>query len=314
MPRRLGQSDVFVPPIILGGNIFGHFADEPATRAVIDAADAIGITAVDTADVYSDGKSEEWIGRALLGRRDRWIILTKAGIHSNELPDGKFTAVHLRRAIDASLRRLQTEYIDVYQIHAFDLRTPLAETLGALQDAQSAGKIRAFGLSNFSRSALQSACVLAAPASLQVWWNVLDRAQAEEISPICGASAVSLLSYGVLARGLLSGKYRHGTPFPEDSRAKDSATLRADLTPERLEAVSRLDAFARTRGYRVAHLACAWILHQKNVAGCVVGVRSADQLSDLIQGTQWKLTKDDCSAIDAILGTTQTESHCLCAS
>lgn len=313
MPRRLGHSDVFVPPLILGGNIFGHFTDEQATRAVIDAADEIGITAVDTADVYSDGKSEEWIGNMLAGRRDQWTILTKAGIRSNESPDGKYTAAYLHRAVDASLRRLQTEYIDVYQVHAFDPVTPLAETLGALRDLQSVGKIRAFGLSNFSGPALQSACALAPPVSLQVWWNVLDRAQAKEVSSICNTSAVSLLPYGTLARGLLTGKYQQEASLPADSRAKDSATLRADLTPERLEAVARLDEFARTRGYRVGHLACAWLLHQKAVAGCVVGVRSVGQLSDLIPGAQWKLTEDDCSKIDAILGVSRTRQYCLCA-
>lgn len=278
--KQLGSSTISVPPLILGGNMFGHFCDKDATRAVFDAADELGFRAVDTADVYTDGVSEEFVGAALKGRRERFVILTKIGIHTDESPRGKFTPAAIRRSLEGGLKRLGTDYVDLYQLHAYDDQTPLADQIGTLIALREEGKIRAFGVSNYSGRELAEACQISAPVSVQIPWNWLDREVARDLIPVCEANTVSILPYATLARGLLTGKYGEGT-IPTGSRAAASASLRDELTPERLAAIARFILEARSRGLKPSIFALAWLLAQPRVAGLMVGVRTPEQLREL---------------------------------
>lgn len=196
--------------------------------------------------------------------------------------------------------------IDLYQLHAFDPVTPLVESLGILQHLIRQGKIRAYGLSNYSAAQLADACRIAEqyswilPASVQVWWNVLDRDRGTALQALAGEKKIALLPYGVLARGLLSGKYTVAGDVPKESRAAESQMLRDDMTVERLCVAERLDAYARTLGFTGAQLAVAWMRNQAGVASCVIGVRSIAQLSEMVAATEWRLTEGEMIHVDQI--------------
>lgn len=303
----LGTSSVAASALILGGNVFGHFCDAKETQEIVDAAFALGVTTIDTADVYSNGDSERFIGAAMRRQRSAFQLATKIGLRTGEKPDGAFRADKIVQAVDASLLRLRTDYIDLYQLHAFDPATPLAEPLGALNELIHSGKILAYGLSNYSLAQLKAACAVAEhhswslPASVQLWWNVLDREHGASLQQHCLEKKIALLPYGVLARGLLSGKYAVTGSVPEDSRARESRMLRADMTSERLQKAERLDVYARSLGYTGAQLALAWMLGQRGVASCIVGVRNVTQLKEMAAAATWRLTEEQCAEAERIV-------------
>ena len=272
--RRIGSLDVSL--VGIGCNNFGWRTDAAGTRAVVDAALDGGINFFDTADVYGSGMSEEFLGAALKGRREKAIIATKFGIKMGEGKEGA-RAAYVREALDASLHRLQTDIIDLYQIHRPDPATPIAETVDALNDAVKAGKVREIGCSNFSVEQLRAARATRGPkyfTSVQNEYSLLKREPEENVLPECARTSVAFLPYFPLANGLLTGKYRQGSPFPESSRGKDGFGPKV-FTDENLELVEALLAFAQSRGHSLLELAFSWLATRPQVASIIAGAKTA---------------------------------------
>lgn len=306
--RGLGHSGVQVSCLALGGNIFGRFCDRRETAAIIAMAGEAGINFIDTADVYSDGLSETHIGAAIRNRRAQWIIASKVGVHSGENPGKKGRKEYILARVEESLRRLNTDYIDLYQMHHFDSETPLEETLGALGELVRQGKVRHIGASNYSGEQLRRAWPIAqelhvAPvSSAQNHYNLFKREVEADVFPVCREVCAGAIVYGALARGVLGGKYRPGQDAPAGSRGAVSASIRADLTESVLKTVAGLAAFAERRGKTVTSLALAWALRRSEVSAVVVGVRNPEQLKANLGAVGWKLSKSDMAEVDAVVG------------
>lgn len=299
--RRIGALEV--PIVGIGCNNFGWRIDAEATAAVVDGALDAGIDFFDTADLYGAGKSEEFLGRALGPRRSQVIIATKFGHPGNEqLRGGRPETV--RRAAEESLRRLGTDYIDLYQMHRPDPEVPVAETLGALDELVRAGKVREIGASNFSAAQLREAEDAARGArfvSVQNDYSLLQREPESEVLPECERLGLAFLPFFPLASGLLTGKYRKGQPAPEGARLADpqwEERMRAD---ERLDQVEALIAFAESRGHTVLELAFAWLLARPAVASVIAGATKPAQVHANAAAAGWALTAADLAEIDRVL-------------
>jgi aryl-alcohol dehydrogenase-like predicted oxidoreductase len=298
--RKLGSLNVSL--VGIGCNNFGWRTDAAGTAAVVDASLDAGINFFDTADVYGAGQSEEFLGRALKGRREKAIIATKFGIKMDEGKEGA-RPEYVREALDSSLRRLQTDTIDLYQIHRPDPNTPIADTLQALNDAVKAGKVREIGCSNFSAEQMRAARATSGPryfASVQNDYSLLKRDAEAEVLPECARSDTAFLPYFPLANGLLTGKYRKGRPFPESSRGKD-AFGPSVFTPANLDRVEALIAFARSRERSLLDLAFSWLAAKPEIASVIAGAKTPEQVRANSAAAAWKLTSADLSEIDRIL-------------
>ncbi|MBV9880756.1 MAG: aldo/keto reductase [Gemmatirosa sp.] len=305
--RRIGPLDVSV--VGVGCNNFGARLDAAGTAAVVEAALDAGITLFDTADIYGGGESETFLGRALKGRRTAAIIATKFGHRSaGALAGGRPEIV--RRAAEASLRRLGVDCIDLYQLHQPDPDVPIAETLGALNELVLAGKVRAIGVSNFDVTALREAEAAAGAAgaagvspvvSVQNEYSLFHREPERGVLAECARSGVAFLPYYPLANGLLTGKYRAGVPAPAGTRL--SGGRYAPLhTPEHLDVVERLSTFAAERGHTLLELAFSWLLSRSVVASVIAGAMTAEQVRANVAASGWQLAPDDLAAVDAIVG------------
>lgn len=294
--------------LTLGGNILGHFCDLRQSRIMIRKALDLGLNSVDTADVYSSGLSEEIIGNSLLGNRSKWFIATKAGIKSRQRPDGLGKREKIQKAAEQSLRRLKTDYIDLYQMHHYDPITPLEETLGALELLVKQGKIRYYGLSNYSCKQMKKIVMLLKGnryrglVSLQVHYNLLKREAEEELFPLCRRMDIKILVYGVLARGILAGKYIGNLDYPVGSRARESKSVQNDLTEDVLETILKLKKLAKEMGMTLAQLAIAWVLQRKEAASVIIGVRDIRQLESDCLSVNFKLDDHDLADIDRLIG------------
>jgi len=300
--RRLGSLNVSV--VGLGCNNFGWRTDAAGTAVVIDAALDAGINFFDTADVYGAGQSEEFMGRALKGRRDKVIIATKFGMKMGDGNEGA-RPEYIRQALDASLRRLQVETIDLYQIHTPDAATPIADTMQALNDLVKAGKVREIGCSNFSVEQMRSARATPGPryfASVQNHYSMFKRDPEADVLPECERTGVAFLPYFPLANGLLTGKYRKGQPYPQSSRGKDGFGPKI-FTPENLERVEALIAFAESRGHSLLELAFSWLAARPEVSSIIAGAKTADQVHANSVAAAWKLTPADLKEVDRLLST-----------
>jgi aryl-alcohol dehydrogenase-like predicted oxidoreductase len=301
--RRIGGENGFDIPIVgLGCNAFGRRLSEDETHPVLHAAIDAGVTFFDTAEGYGNGKSEEFIGNALKGRRDEVILATKFGYNMLHVPGkGKGSPENIAIAIDGSLKRLRTDHVDLYQIHRFDPETPIAETLGAMNELVSAGKVRLIGCSNFSAAQLRDAARTAEEmgirsfATLQNEWSVLDRTIESDDVPACEELDVGILPYYPLARGLLTGKYRRGEGGPAGSRLE--GTL-GGVDFDRLEA---LENFATARGHNLLTLAVSWLASQPATACVISGATRPEQLAQNAAAAGWKMTADELAGIDRIL-------------
>jgi len=291
----------------LGGNIFGYACDETETRAIIHAAENLGVNLVDTADVYSEGRSEELIGKALEGRRDRWIIATKVGVESGATGHGIGAKKLIFERIEGSLRRLRTDYIDIYQLHHFDPVTPAAETIEAFETLRAQGKVRHFGLSNCTAAQANrytaAACAVGQPppATHQIHYNLLKRQAEEEFLTAPDEHQPRLLIYGALGRGVLSGKYRAGNPPAQNTRAAMSARVQADLQPAVLSAVAHLETLAHEIGLTMSQLATAYVLRPPSVLAALIGIRTVTQLRELTSGPDRPLRADQWARVDDFL-------------
>jgi aryl-alcohol dehydrogenase-like predicted oxidoreductase len=300
--RRIGSLEVSV--VGLGCNNFGRRLDEAGSRAVVDAALDAGITFLDTADVYGDTRSEEYLGRILEGRRDRVVLATKFGSRIDDARPGGASPGYVRRAAEDSLRRLRTDRIDLYQLHEPDRATPIADTLGALDELVREGKVREIGCSNFTAEQLREAAAAAAPGaasfvSVQNELNLLDRADEQGALPEAERLGLSYIPYFPLASGLLTGKYRRGEPPPEGTRiagwaADRRAETLTDATFDRIDALTR---FAEDRGHTLLELAFAWLLAQRPIASVIAGATRPEQVAANAAAAGWHLGQDDLASL-----------------
>jgi aryl-alcohol dehydrogenase-like predicted oxidoreductase len=298
--RRIGSLEVSV--VGLGCNNFGRRLDAAATARVIDAALDAGVNFLDTADMYGGGKSEEYLGRALAGRWNRVVLATKFGWELDETRKGA-SAAYVKRAVEASLRRLGTDRIDLYQLHKPDPATPIAETLGALADLVREGKVREIGCSNFSAAQVEQAERAAAGGprfvSVQNEYSLLHREPEAEVLPACGRLGLSFLPYFPLANGLLTGKYRRGRPLPEGARLTEPG--RPALDEKLLDTVERLVSFAGERGHTLLDLAFAHLLSRPEVASVIAGATRPEQIRANAAAASWTLTAEDRAALAGLL-------------
>ena len=299
--RRLGSLRCSL--VGVGCNNFGWRTDAAGTAAVVDAALDAGINFFDTADIYGAGHSEEFLGKALKGRREKAIIATKFGMKMGEGKEGA-RPEYIREALDASLKRLQIDRIDLYQIHCPDPGTPIVETMQALNDAVKAGKVREIGCSNFSAEQMRAARATPGPryfVSVQNDYSLMKREAEADVLPECERAGVAFLPYFPLANGLLTGKYQKGRPFPESSRGKDGFGPRV-FTPENLEHVEDLIAFAESRGHSLLELAFSWLATRPQIGSIIAGAKTADQVRANSRAASWKLNREDLAQLDKILG------------
>jgi aryl-alcohol dehydrogenase-like predicted oxidoreductase len=308
--RRLGEGGPEVSVVGLGTNNFGRRCDYEQTLAVIDEALDAGITLFDTADIYGATKSEEFLGRALAGRRDRALVATKFGVGIDDERKGGASAAYITRACDDSLRRLGTDRIDLYQLHFPDPATPLEETLGALDALVRAGKVREIGCSNFSPEMIDDAARTSSEngwarfVSVQNEYSLLRRLPEKQgVLDACARQDISFLPYFPLASGVLSGKYRRGEAPPAGTRL---ASMEADrqgqlLSDAVMNRVDALDAWAAERGHTLLELAFAWLTAHLVVASVIAGATKPEQVAANAATTEWTLTVDDLAEIDSVI-------------
>ncbi|MBI4317074.1 MAG: aldo/keto reductase [Chloroflexi bacterium] len=309
--RKLGNSGLMVSEIGLGGNNFGWWADDQTSLDVIDHALNLGVNFIDTADAYDKGRSEEIIGKAIKGRRAPVIVATKFGYPTGEGPNDRgCSRHHIMEAIDASLRRLQTDYIDHYQMHMPDPATSIEETLRALDDLVRSGKVRYVGCCNAAAwqlcDAVWTSKVSHLPSfvTLQTRYNLLERQIEAEIVPCCQAYGVGVIPWAPLAGGFLTGKYRRGESAPPDARFSKTGPTRIYLhilSEANWSQLDRLESFAAQRGHTVSELAIAWLLSKPFVSTVIVGATKTEQVSANVGAGEWRLSPEEMAQLDAIL-------------
>ncbi len=296
--RRLGRSGLKVSEVGLGCNNFGGRVDEAGTRAVVDAALAAGINFFDTADVYGKTRSEQFLGAALKGRRADVVLATKFGMPTEEPSGHGGSRRHIMQAVEGSLRRLGTDYIDLYQMHLPDPETPIDETIRALDDLVTQGKVRYLGCSNYSGWQIADAVWCAKSANrahfitAQNAYSLLDRNIESEVIPACERFELSLLPYFPLASGMLTGKYRRGEAPPADSRlANIGKRAKAALSDRNFDLVERLSQFAADTDHSLLELAFGWLLTRPLVGSVIAGATTPAQVeANVAAGAKWRLS------------------------
>ena len=307
--RALGNSGLGVSVVGLGCNNFGGRLDLDGTRAVVDAAIDCGVTLLDTADTYGGGGgSEELLGEVLAGRREQVVLATKFGHQSADLGYGHAAGAkggrgYIRRAVEESLRRLRTDYIDLYQIHTPDPRTPVAETLAALGELVAEGKVRYLGHSNFSGWQIAEAACLAEHrgavpfVSAQNHWSLLERAAEAEVVPAARHFGLGVMPYFPLANGLLTGKIRRGQPAREGTRL---AGRDGYVTEAKLDIVEKLATWADAHGVSLLTIAIAALAAQPGCASVIAGAMSPEQVKANADAADWIPSAEEIAEIDAI--------------
>jgi len=314
--RQLGRCGLRVSELTLGTMGFGGGGsfravgetDLEGARRQIDMALDAGVNLIDTADVYSDGLAEEIVGRALSGRRDRVLIGTKARFPMGPGPnDAGLSKHHLIEACEASLRRLQTDYVDLYQVHEWDGQTPLEEALSALEELVRGGKVRYVGCSNFAGWQVMKALGVAQATGLprfvsqQVYLSLQERSAEYEIVPSALDQGLGLLIWSPLAGGLLSGKYRRGEPPPSGSRHASEWDEPPVYDEDKLyDTVEMLVAIGEARGVSPARVALAWLLTRPGITTVIVGARSEEQLADNLAAAEFELSREEIERLEAV--------------
>ncbi|MGD9092226.1 MAG: aldo/keto reductase [Anaerolineales bacterium] len=306
--RQLGSSGLKVSAIGLGTNQFGGKVDDKTTKDIIHAALDLGINFIDTADAYQGGRSEEYIGGALAGRRQEALIATKVYAKVGEGPNDRGASrQHIMDGVESSLRRLDTDYIDLYQIHVWDEETPIEETMRALDDLLRAGKVRYIGASNFSAWQLIWSNALAGKngwtrfVSIQPHYHMLEREIEGELIPACSYFGIGILPYFPLAGGFLTGKYLQGQPAPSGSRGESSEYVKKYMTNDNYAKLDKLKAFAGQHGYSLNELAHAWLLAQPQISSVISGATSVEQVQANAAAVDWELAEDEVTLVNEIL-------------
>jgi aryl-alcohol dehydrogenase-like predicted oxidoreductase len=307
--RKLGSSDIEVSEISLGSwlTYSGGVGAEQA-KACVDAAFEAGINFIDTANVYGQGAAETLLGEALTGReRSSYVLATKVFFPMSDSDRG-LSAAQIHKQIDASLKRLRTDYVDLYQCHRYDSQTPLPETMEALSAVVHAGKARHIGFSEWPAEKIDESLALPGVerwVSSQPQYSMLWRAPEEEVIPLCEQEDISQIVWSPLGQGVLSGKYLPSEPPPSDSRAASdsmSGFIVRLMQPDVLEAVQRLVPVAQEAGLTMVQLALAWVLRQRNVASAIVGASRPEQVHANASASGIVLSDDTLAAIDEQLG------------
>jgi aryl-alcohol dehydrogenase-like predicted oxidoreductase len=309
--RKLGSSDLEVSEISLGSWLtYAGGVDAAEAKACTEAAFDAGITFFDTANAYGRGAAEAAWGEILSAHpRDSYVLATKVwGQMSDDPEDRGLTAAQIFKQIDASLRRLQTDYVDLYQAHRFDVETPIEETIEALQQVVTDGKARFLGFSEWSPEQIRAAIEIGGPelfVSSQPQYSMLWQAPETEIFPLCDANGVSQIVWSPLAQGVLTGKYRPGQPVPSNSRAATDSmnvAMHIVMTDENLEAVQRFVPIAKDAGLTLSEMALAWVLRRKELASAIVGASRPEQVYANAAASGIELSADTCDAIEVALG------------
>ncbi|MFG1704313.1 aldo/keto reductase [Nonomuraea sp. M3C6] len=319
--RQLGASGLKVPALSFGagtfagkGELFGAWGttDVAEARRLVDISLDAGVTMFDTADVYSDGASEQVLGEAIKGRRDRVLISTKAGLPMGDGPDGAGTSrSRLIKVVDDALRRLGTGHIDLFQLHAFDAATPVEEVLSTLDDLVRAGKLRYVGVSNFSGWQLMKSLATSERygypryVAHQVYYSLVGRDYEWELLPLGLDQGVGALVWSPLGWGRLTGRIRRGHPLPEGSRLHRTAAFGPPVDDEHLyTVVDALDEIAKETGRSVPQVALNWLLQRPTVSSVIIGARNEEQLRENLGAIGWHLTRDQVARLDAVSTTT----------
>lgn len=307
--RNLGKSGLKVSEIGLGTNAFGDRADEQVSISIVNYALELGINFIDTAEMYTQGRSEEIVGKALEGKRSQVVIATKFGHPVSVGPKERGgSRNYIMKAVELSLRRLHTEYIDLYYFHYPDTETPIEETLRAMEDLVRAGKVRYVGCSNFAAWQLCKALWtskfrnLESFIALQSRYNVLDRSIEREVVPCCQKYGVGVVPWGPLSGGFLTGKYIRDGKRPEGTFLANPPPIYRDaLSDTNFDKLAKLEVFAEERGHSVVELAIAWLLSHPWLGSVIAGATSIEQLSHNEAAAVWKLTTEDIIQLDKTL-------------
>ena len=304
--RRVGRSGLQVSALGLGTNNFGTRADAFDSVRVVERALDLGVNMIDTSNSYAQGLSEEYIGRALKGKRHQALVATKVSSRVAEGPNRAGNSrQHIFAEIENSLRRLGTDYVDLYQIHWIDPDTPIEETLRALDDLVHQGKVRYVGCSNFMA---WQACEaiwtsrglgIASFVSVQPMYSLVKREIEAELIPFCEEYGIGVLPYYPLASGLLTGKYRRNTPPPAGTRL--AADDRGLLTDANFDLLEKAEAFAAQRGRTVLDLAFAWLLSRPIVSSVIAGAMKPEQVEANLRASEWRLTPKEIAELDGLL-------------
>jgi aryl-alcohol dehydrogenase-like predicted oxidoreductase len=306
--RHLGSAGVKVSVIGIGCNQFGGKVDKEGTKAIVHKALDEGINFFDTADVYGKGVSEEYLGAALKGSREKVVIATKVRHPMGDGPNDQGTSrYHLTNAVEASLHRLGTDHIDLYQIHTWYEAVPIEETMHALDDLVRAGKVRYIGASNFSAWQLSHSNDVAEMmgweqfVTIQPHYHMLERGIEHELVPYCEYAGIGILPYFPLAGGFLTGKYKRGEPAPAGSRGERSSYVQRYMTDANFDKLDKLRAFAAARGYTLHNLAFAWLLSNKHLSSVIAGATKPEQVVANAATAEWKLSTDELAEVNEIL-------------
>ncbi|MDN4074023.1 aldo/keto reductase [Fictibacillus terranigra] len=308
--KKLGSTGLDVSTICLGTMAFGRWIDEKASLSILDSAMEQGINFIDTANYYGKGQdteipygtgeSEEIIGRALKGRRDRVVLATKVGIRMGSgKNESGLSRAHIMKEVEKSLNRLQTDYIDLYQVHLFDHTTPLEETLRTLDDLVRSGKVRYIGCSNYAAwqimksHGISERMNLEKYASVQPQYNLLSREIEQELLPFCESEGVGVMVYSPLGRGMLSGKYYIAGDVPAESRAaKGERLIQNYFTPRNFELVREYREMAERNEVSLSQFALSWVLNQPAVTSAIVGASKVHHVTDAVKISDWRWTED----------------------
>jgi aryl-alcohol dehydrogenase-like predicted oxidoreductase len=306
--RQLGKAGVKVSVIGLGTNQFGGKTEQAEVNSIIDFAIDAGINFIDTANMYQQGRSETALGIALQGKWDKVVLATKVFWKVGDgVNDGGLSRYHIMNEVENSLRRLQTDHIDLYQMHRWDEDTPIEELLRALDDLISAGKIRYIGTSNWASWQLAHANLL---AEVKGWhrfvteqghFHLLERDVEREMLPYCQAHGVGFIPFFPLAGGFLTGKYKRGKAAPAGSRGEQSTYVQAYLTEANFDIVEKLTAWAEARDHTMAELAHAWLLASPVVCSVISGATKLAHIQQNVKSAAWQLSSEELETINKIL-------------
>ena len=307
--RQLGNSGVRVSVIGIGTNRFGsEMLPQKEVTKIVDAAIDLGINHIDTSNSYQKGRSEECLGEALKGRWDRFVLASKFWFPTGEgTNDRGASRYHIMNAVENSLRRLQSDHIDLYYVHRWDEHTPIEETLRTLDDLIRMGKIRYVGVSDFASWQLAHANLLAEVRGwtpivvIQSEYSMLERQAEHEVLPYCRAHNVGFVPYFPLAGGFLTGKYERGKPAPPGSRGAVSDSVRKYMTDANYDHIEKLQVWAADRGRGLNELAQAWLMAQPMVCSVISGTTKLDHVLSNVRAADWMLTADEVAEVDAIM-------------
>jgi aryl-alcohol dehydrogenase (NADP+) len=308
--RKLGNSGLKVSPICLGTMLFGDATDAAEAGRIVASAREAGINFIDTADAYAKGESERVTGKLIAADREHWVLATKVGNIMGKGPnDGGLSRGWMMRAIDASLARLDTDWVDIYYLHLDDPDTPIEETLVAMSEIIAAGKVRYFGISNYRAWRIAQIAELCdklgvpAPIVCQPYYNAMNRMPETEVLPACQNYGMGVVTYSPLARGVLTGKYAPGAAPSADSRAgrKDKRMMETEFREESMLIAQKLKAHAEQRGMSAGQFALNWVLNNRIVTSVLAGPRKFEQWTEYLGALAHGFTAEDEALVDSMV-------------